>query len=519
MRTLSRFIVDIAYALQASPRHQKTKHFFRDLLENNDYVYKRYFDYLMMFLILSSIVILIREVKYHINDWWLFYNNYIISSIFLIEYLFRMWIYSDVSMIVIKQYEKDEFLQRPFRVKKAIWHAVASKLEYVRSISAIIDLLAILPFFHQLRLLRLFILFRVFKLFRYTQSLQHFGRVLASKKFELLTLLIFATVIVSISAVLIYVMEANNPESRINTLFDAFYWALVTISTVGFGDLVPVSDPARAVAMVIIVSGIAVLSFSTSIVVSAFTEKLDDIKEEKAVADIKKLKHFYLICGYSEVAQQVASKLRRLERTVVVLDNKPENVKRAREHGLNAMDYDPGSLESYQLLGIDFHTQVLAVLCLHVSDVQNIYTALTIRAMNKDIKLLAVLIEEQNRKKLQLAGINEIVYTQELVGLTAKEFSGKPVAFEVIHALRSEENGVHIEEIIVDERILHYASVVNELKLSKYRLILMGIYKFDSGRFWFNPIGQTILIPGDIMLVIGDKSLINEFKITIRKKG
>lgn len=518
MNLISRMIIDVAYALQASKRYQGVKRFFHNLMENSDYRYKRYFDYMMMVLIFTSVFILVREVKYHVNDGWLFFNNVVISIIFMIEYLLRMWVYSDSSRIIIEQYEKDLFLQRSFRLFRACGSVLATKLEYMRSLPAIIDLLAIMPFFHELRLLRIFILFRVFKLFRYTQSLKNFTSVLASKKFELLTLLIFVAIIMFVSAVLIYVMEANNPDSSINTLFEAFYWALVTISTVGYGDLAPISEAGRSVAMVIIISGIAVLSFSTSIVVSAFTEKLDEIKENKLLEDVRKQKQFYLICGYGDLSKQVASKLRRKGREIVVLDTAPERIKMAEEHGLRALAYDPGALESYHRLGIDLQTQVQSVLCLHDSDVENVYTALTIRSMNKTVQLLSVLIEQQNRKKLQLAGVNEIVYTQELVGMTAKEFSGKPVAFEAIHALRSEETGVYIEEIVVDARMVEQANLVSDLKLSKYRLILMGIYKLSEGQFWFNPIGTTLLEPGDIMLIIGDRSLIAEFSLSLRRR-
>ncbi|MDX1294881.1 MAG: ion transporter [Sulfurimonadaceae bacterium] len=518
MNPLSRTVIDAAYALQASARYRATKHFFYNLMENSDYRFKRYFDYMMMLLIFASIFILVREVKHHVNDGWLFFNNYVISIIFLIEYLFRMWVYSDSSKIIIEQYEKDLFLQREFRLASAIGNAVSKKFEYMRSIPAIIDLMAIMPFFHQLRLLRIFILFRVFKLFRYNQSLQNFTSVLSSKKFELLTLLIFVAIIMFVSAVLIYVMEANNPDSPIKTLFAAVYWSLVTISTVGYGDITPVSDAGRTVAMVIIISGIAVLSFSTSIVVSAFTEKLGEIKENKMLEDVRKNKNFYLICGYNEIGQQVASKLHRKGREVVILDEEPEHAKKAEEHGLKALPYDPAALESYFRLGIDLNSQVQAVLCLGEDDVQNVYTALTIRSMNKEVKLLSVLIEEQNRKKLQLAGVDEIVYTQELVGMTAREFSGKPVAFEAIHALRSEETGVHMDELVVDERTVQCVPHVSELGLAKYRLILMGIYKKELEQFWFNPAGSTLLEPGDIMLVVGEKSLIAEFNLSLRRK-
>ena len=159
--------VDVAYAIQGSLRYRSLKRLAYNLLENNSYHYRRYVDFFMIFLIFSSVVILIREVKSPVYDAWRYFNDYVISLIFLIEYLLRVWVCCNGAKAIIDQYETDEFLRRDFRISKAFKTVLVAKLNYMRSFQAIIDLLAIMPFFHELRLLRLFILFRVFKLFRY----------------------------------------------------------------------------------------------------------------------------------------------------------------------------------------------------------------------------------------------------------------------------------------------------------------------------------------------------------------
>ncbi len=511
-------LVDIAYFLKTSVRYKRTKNFFYDLLENNNYPYKRYFDLVMMLLIFSSVVILIRGVRFTSHDFLAFFNDYIISLIFLIEYLFRFWVISDSSGIIISQYEKDELLQRRFRVGHALLKVLVAKWNYVRSPAAIIDLLAIMPFFHELRLLRLFILFRVFKIFRYTQNMQYFGYILSHKKFELLTLLTFASVIIFVSSVLIYVMEANNPNSPINTLFDAFYWSIVTISTVGYGDVTPVTPEGRFVAIMVIISGIAVISFATSIVVTAFTEKLDEIRENKMFSDIKRLKHFYLICGYGIVAKQTASKLRRSGRDVVVLDTDYGRIKEAKDNQLYGLMLDPASLSTYQSMGIDFENQVIAVILLRESDILNVYTALTLRAMDQKTKVLSLLHEKKNRRKLRLAGVNHVVYSQELIGLLSKEYSGRPVAFETLSMLRAEDSGTTMEEIVVDERIAANFSNVSELYVRRHRVLLIGLSKLRVENFVFNPPKEAPIEAGDIMIVVGEHSMINEFRLFIHKR-
>ncbi len=471
----------------------------------------------MIILIFASVIILIREVKSHVIDFWLFFNNYIISIIFFIEYVFRLWVNSSVTQVIIKQSEKDIMFNQEFNLGGALVEIIKIKFQYILSIRAIIDLLAIVPFFHQLRLLRIFILFRVFKLFRYARSFQIFTSVLVSKKFEFLTLLMFASIVIFVSSVLIYVMEANNPNSPINTLFEAVYWSIVTISTVGYGDIVPISTEGRMVAMVVIISGIAVLAFTTSIVVSAFSEKLDEIKETKIIEDITKLKQFYLICGYENIAQEVAKKLFK-NNNLIILDENLTRVKNAKKDGFIALNYDPGSVESYKKLHIDINTQVKAILCLRESDVENVYTALTVRSMNKDIYILSILMKDLHKNKLIFAGVNEVVYPRELVGLIAREFVGKPVAFEVINALRSDYSGIDIEEILIDERMLSNFTMVEQLKNVKYRLVLLGVYKQGLKKFFFNPIEDTILEEGDYLLVIGNTLFIKEFDKYLHKK-
>jgi voltage-gated potassium channel len=381
-----------------------------------------------------------------------------------------------------------------------------------------IDLLAVLPFFHELRLLRVFILFRVFKLFRYAKSFHTLASVLVTKKFEFLTLAIFASIVIFVSSVLIYVMEANNPDSPVNTLFDGLYWAIVTISTVGYGDVTPVTTEGRVVAMLVITSGIAVLAFTTSIVVSAFTEKLDEIREVKDIEDIVKLKSFYLICGYESVAKELTKKLRRSALSIIVLDSDIERVEAARKDGFIAMNYSPASTQSYSKLNINIKKQVKAVLCLRESDVENVYTALTIRSLDKDVYILSLLMQNTNRKKLEFAGINHIVYPQELVGLITKELVGKPAAFEVIHQLRSEYSHVDVDEIALSERIVENFPTVGTLNNKHYRVIILGLFKGNSDRFYFNPIDSTLLENGDYLLAVGYKVFISEFEKSLHVK-
>jgi len=505
-------ILDAAYFLNTSKKYQSFKNFFYNILENDKCKYKRYIDIFMIILIFISVGVLIREVKHHVNDYLMFFSNYVISIIFFIEYMLRLWVNSSVSEIIVKRAEHDTFLLREVNLYKAFKKILKVKLTYMASPKAIIDLLAILPFFHELRLLRIFILFRVFKLFRYAKSLQILSSVLATKKFEFFTLGIFAFVVIFISSVLIYVMEGNRADSPVDTLFEALYWAIVTISTVGYGDIVPVTSEGRFVSIIVIIAGIAVLAFTTSLFVSAFTEKLEEIKEIKTIENISKLKKFYLICGYENVAREVARKLSKSGHNIIVLDEDVQRVQNAKLDGYTTLNYNPGNKESYEKLNIDMQKQLKGVLCLRENDVDNVYAALTIRSLNKDVMILSLLNNDANRNKLEFVGINKIVYPQELVGLITKELVGKPVAFEVIHELRSEDSDVIIDEIGITKRIVENFPTVGDLNNKHYSIVLLGVYKHEKDRFYFNPLDSTLLEAGDYLLVIGYQVYIKEFE-------
>jgi len=519
MNPLKRLLVDGAYGVQTSKVYQKRKHFFYNLLENNENKYKRYFDLFMITLVFISIAILIREVKTELPYELIYFNSYIISIIFFIEYLLRLWIYGSISQAIIKRYEYDTYLGRDFQLHKALRNIVRFKLAYMFSVRAIIDFLAILPFFHELRLLRVFILFRVFKLFRYAKSFQTLASVLASKKFEFFTLTMFASIVVFVSSILIYVMEATNPDSPIDSLYEAFYWSVVTISTVGYGDMIPLSDEGRFVAILVIIAGVSVLAFTTSLFVSAFTEKLDEIREVKTIEDISKIKRFYIICGYRDIAHEVALSLQKKHKNIIVLDEDVSRVEIAKSHGFIALNYDPGSVESYEKLHININTQVEAILCLRENDIENVYTVLTVRSINKEITILSLLMSEANRKKLQYAGVNEIIYPQELVGMIVKELVGRPVAFKAIHELQSENSNINIHELVISQRVLDNYATVGELDNKRYRLVLLGIYKNRSGHFYFNPLDDTFLEEGDYILIIGNKVFVQEFEMNLNKKS
>ena len=142
---------------------------------------------------------------------------------------------------------------------------------------AIIDLLSILPVFNSLndalrtlRVLRLFRALRTFKLIRYSKSASVIAAVFEKEREALLAVLGLAIGYILVSALAIFNVE---PET-FNTFFDAVYWAVVSLTTVGYGDLYPTSDVGRAIAMISSLMGVAVVALPSGIITAGMLDEL-----------------------------------------------------------------------------------------------------------------------------------------------------------------------------------------------------------------------------------------------------
>ena len=151
---------------------------------------------------------------------------------------------------------------------------------------AIIDLLCILPSLNLLssgfrilkvfRLLRTLRVLRVFKAVRYSKSIKMILEVFKSQRKPLLTVCLFAVGYVLVSALVIFNVE---PES-FDTFFDAIYWATVSLTTMGYGDIYPVTTLGRIVTMVSSIFGIAIIALPAGIITAGFMEQLNSKNEE-----------------------------------------------------------------------------------------------------------------------------------------------------------------------------------------------------------------------------------------------
>ena len=171
---------------------------------------------------------------------------------------------------------------------------IKARVKYVFSPMALVDLVAILPFWLPmllpgtmlgLRALRLVRLLRIFKLNRYFDAIKSLGEVIVLKKRELLGSLFFVSILMLISSLLMYSAEHEAQPDVFRNAFSGLWWAVATLTTVGYGDIYPVTALGRLLGAFIAFSGLAAVAIPTGIISSGLMEALSCGREAKARAE------------------------------------------------------------------------------------------------------------------------------------------------------------------------------------------------------------------------------------------
>ena len=507
--TKTNFIVSFCLKLAKSEKYNRYKTLARELLHDSKSIYKKYIDYLFIFLIVSSVVIFIYEVKHPIPYWLEFYAAYVTTAVFIVEYLVNLWIYNDISKDILQEYEASIFLGRKPRYLKVFLKSLRKKLSYIFTPVAIIDLLAILPAYRPLRILRIFVLFRFLKVLNHARSVHQFLDVLADRKFELITLFVLSMFVILVGGLAIYITEESSNEN-INNLFDAIYWSFITITTVGYGDISPVTEIGRVISFVIVILGITMISFATSVIVSAFSEKLSELKEERVAEYISSSDEFLIICGYGQISKVFLKLLKEDKRKYIILDKNRDKVEEAINDGHDAICEDASR---YEVLNRLYNENAkITLLALTGSDIENIYISLTAKSVSKDILVIARSSSASLHKKYIRAGADRVVLPTEIASSMMVASILHPTMYKAINAILNSKDVAKVDEIHISKDSNLYNKSIKEVNFKSYKLILFGVQNGLNGTFKFNPSKDYVLKERDIIVLMGHKLSLDYFK-------
>ncbi len=507
--TKPNFIVSFFLNLANSKKYTQFKHEVRELLQNPLNRYKRYIDYILIFLVITSVAVFIYEVGHDVPAWLEFYAVYFTSAIFAIEYLFNFWIYNDIHKEIEKEYNDANLIGRKGRYAKVLFGAIFKKISYIFTPMAIIDLLAIISAYRTLRVLKIFVLFRFLKLLKHARSIHNFIEVLADRKFELVTLLILLVFVVFVGGLSIYIAEGHK-NAQINNLFDALYWSFITITTVGYGDISPISTSGKIIAFIIIVLGIVMISFATSVLVSAFSEKLNELKEERIAEHISENDSFLIICGYGQIARIFLQQYQAISDRYIILDVDKERVAQAINDGHNAIHDDPSR---YVVLKRFYNeNSKITVLALTGSDIENIYISLNAKTISKDIEVIARASSHKLYEKYIRAGADRVILPNEIASSMMVASIVHPTMYKAINAILNYKDVANISEIYISENCKIIGKNLEEVNFKSYKIVIFGVQNGINGEFKFAPKKDYILKENDILVVLGHKMSINYFK-------
>ncbi|WP_027064890.1 ion transporter [Maribacter sp. Hel_I_7] len=161
------------------------------------------------------------------------------------------------------------------------------KSKFIFSFFGIIDFLAILPFYlslgvdlRSLRALRFLRLFRILKLMRYNKAIERFSRAISLAKEEVLLFLIVTLILIYFSAVGIYYFEHEVQPENFASIFDSLWWAIITLTTVGYGDVYPITVGGKVFTFFILMIGLGIVAIPTGIISSALTKSVDKTEDK-----------------------------------------------------------------------------------------------------------------------------------------------------------------------------------------------------------------------------------------------
>jgi len=285
-------------------------------------------------------------------------------------------------------------------------------------------------------------------------------------------------------------------------IMDALYMTIISITTVGYAEVVPVAGPARLFTIWVIVSGLGVFFYLIQVVFRETVEgNLREILGRRRLKMLKKSKNHIIVAGFGLMGEQVCRALSETGTAFVIIDHQSERFTLGQE-----LNYDI-------LLGDATHEEILehantrdarAFISLLSSDVDNIYTVMAVREINPDITIITRAQEEVNKKRLYRVGANRVISPYELGSRRIVNSVLRPNLVEFLDLMTfTPRMSLSIEEYKIGPKSpFHDRKIADSGIREKYQLIIVGI-KRDQ-RMIFNPSAREVIKSGDVLILLGE---------------
>lgn len=295
--------------------------------------------------------------------------------------------------------------------------------------------------------------------------------------------------------------------------FDAYYMSLVTLSTVGFGEVIPLSHTGRVFTSFLILFNIGFFAYAISTITSIFAdgEIHAFFSDFNMMQRIQKLQQHTIVCGFGRHAGEVCKELAKQQLPFVVLEVDPEKIEvLRRETSFLFLMGDATTDEILLEAGIERAAALVVTLPL---DVNNLFVVLSARQLNPGIKIISRLNNPVDEQKLRRAGANHVVMPERIGGFYMATLINKPDLVEFFNLISNlGTSRVVFEEIAVTrlkEKFLNRSIAHSGIKEAS-KISIVGL-RYPDGHYQLNPDSEVVLLPEMHLVVLGDAEQIHQF--------
>ena len=288
------------------------------------------------------------------------------------------------------------------------------------------------------------------------------------------------------------------------TFVDALYMTVITITTVGFGEVKPFTPEEKIFTVFLILTSITVFGYAVSI----FSEYLvsgrlfEQFKHRKVEKQIKSLKGHTIVCGFGRNGKQAILKLNNYNKKLVVVEKDKEMISELENEDVLNIQGDATLDETLLRAGIKTAANLITAL---PSDADNLFVVLTANQLNNNCKIISRASNESSYSKLKIAGASNVIMPDKLGGDHMASLVVTPDVIEFVDRLTIEgEATANLEEIAVDDLPKKYINkTILDLDLRRETgCTVIGIRNPDRD-YIINPEAETKLIKGSSLIVLG----------------
>ena len=294
------------------------------------------------------------------------------------------------------------------------------------------------------------------------------------------------------------------------TWADSIYMTVITLSTVGYGEVHPLTEAGKLWSVLVIIFGVT----GIGVLIRTFREEfmqIEQFRKNKMMKNISKLKNHFVICGYGRMGAVIAKELHDKLLDFVIIEINDQKVDKIRAKGMFCVHGDATSEETLQAARIDNAAGVAVVLD---TDQENLFVTMSMKTKNPELFILSRCSLDGNKAKLIRAGANKVVNPYTAGGHRMAEMLSKPQVEDSISVFspKHAELNLTLDEISLKNLTQYEGVPIKNSKIKEdYDVMVVGIIN-KNGESIINPQPDTILNTSDTVLLMGEVDNMDRFK-------